>query len=166
MDMRTQWWTQLLWYSEVNHLTMQNQLLQDRLINTCFPARCANIKEHKTVSAAWKQTAQAVLVSSGMAFITRWLLKAVPRRAGFPTLCWSLVSSSCHPSMWEPHDHFLLRSEARWALPMPSCMMSCLKFAFWREPRAILGVVQHRLISHHMMMRWLEKRIPPFHLAL
>lgn len=168
MDTRIWWPTQLVWYlgGQSSHQALPTVSSQtDQHLLSCTPLRhhCtwnSFINEHKL---AGRQTAWAVLVSDGMAFITRRPVKALPRHAGFPMLCWSLVPppSACanHPSafFWDQRRALGSLKPPQW---LPAwCHASNLLLEV--SPRLSCGLdVQRRLISDRMIMRWLWKQIP------
>lgn len=139
-------WRSLFGTWEVSHLTKPNQLFQDRLINTCFPARRLDFTAHKTVSSMninQQENRQPERFWLGMAWLS--LLDGRWRHfQGTPASRRSAEAWFPPPSMCKPPVRFLLRSEeSAWlAKPsaMTSCVMSCLKSAFRSKPRAILWV--------------------------
>lgn len=139
-------WCRLFGSWEVNHLTKPNQLFQDRLINTCFPACHLDITAHKTVSSMNinqqenGQPERFWLVMAWLSLLDGWWRDF----QGMPAFQHSAEAWFPPPTMCKPPVHFLLRSEESTGLTklsaMTSWVMSCLKFAFRSKPRAILWV--------------------------
>ena len=160
-------WRSLFGTWEVNHLTKLNQLFQDRLINTCFPARRLDITAHKTVSSVntnQPENRQPKRFWLAMA----WLSLIDGRRRHFQ----GMPASRCSAEAWfpppacanHPSAFFWDQRRALGSLNPPQwlpawCHASNLLLE--ASPRLSCGLdVQCRLINDRMIMRWLWKQIP------